>query len=349
MCDENELISNKVNETALFMKYKSTYTSAFLDLSKHALVMYCLFYLMWYFKNSVISLAFIPIVSMILNRTFIVFHDCCHNSYTQNQTLNYIIAHITGMLVVTSPNWILDHHTHHLTNGNIENEQHYYFNETVIMTKQYYLKLSTIVKTIVYMYKQPYIFFTIVPLIYFGIFQRFIYIEKKLRNPLKYTQSLTTIVFNHVINNIGSFCFLYSMYHVGLAYHYAACFVLSSSMAFMMFHNQHTYNPAYIANNGNWTQRNSGLKGSSFVQIPYYMKYFYMGIEYHHIHHMNSKIPGYNLQKYHEEVSSMFENIHTIKKTEFYNNLWLVLYDIDKSKYITFDELESDKESSKCS
>jgi len=343
MSNENEIISNKVTETALFMKYKSTYTAAFLDLSTHAVFMSLAFYLMWYFKNSVISLAFIPILSMFLNRTFIVFHDCCHNSYTQNQTLNYIIAHITGMFVITSPNWILDHHTHHLTNGNIENEQHYYFNETVIMTKQQYLKLSKIKQAIVYIYKQPYIFFTIVPLIYFGIFQRFIYIEKKLNHPLKYTQSLTTIVFNHVVNNIGSFCFLLSMFHFGLAYHYIACFVLSSSMAFMMFHNQHTYNPAYIVNNESWTQRESGLRGSSFVQIPHYLKYFYMGIEYHHIHHMNSKIPGYNLQKYHEAAPTMFEKIHKINIREFYNNLWLVLYDTDTNKYIRFDELDKEK------
>ena len=37
-----------------------------------------------------------------------------------------------------------------------------------------------------------------------------------------------------------------------------------------------------------------------------------MGIEYHHIHHMNAKIPGYNLQNFHEEVvlkSNLFDNI----------------------------------------
>jgi hypothetical protein len=53
------------------------------------------------------------------------------------------------------------------------------------------------------------------------------------------------------------------------------------------------------------------LLGSSFIQIPYLLKYFTMGIEYHHIHHTNAKIPGYNLQQYHEEVvskSNKFDN-----------------------------------------
>jgi len=61
---------------------------------------------------------------------------------------------------------------------------------------------------------------------------------------------------------------------------------------------------------------------------------------------MNSKIPGYNLQKYHESVGGigLFENIHTIDVAEFYNNLWLTLYDTDTNKYVRFDELEQKQE-----
>ena len=69
-----------------------------------------------------------------------------------------------------------------------------------------------------------------------------------------------------------------------------------------------------------------------------------MGIEYHHIHHMNAKIPGYNLQKYHEEVvskSNMFDNVVKLSMTDCYNNLWLVLYDEEKKRYITYYSFES--------
>ena len=101
-----------------------------------------------------------------------------------------------------------------------------------------------------------------------------------------------------------------------------------------------------FVNSENWSQRNSGLVGSSFIQIPWYLKYFFSGIEYHHIHHMNSKIPGYNLQKYHEEVvskSNMFDNIVTLSMSDCYNNLWLFLYDEDTNRYITFHEYDSQK------
>ena len=63
----------------------------------------------------------------------------------------------------------------------------------------------------------------------------------------------------------------------------------------------------------------SALLGSSFIQIPFWLKYFTDGIEYHYIHHINSKIPNYNLHAYHEEVinkNDMYDNIK-----HYYNNI----------------------------
>jgi len=100
-----------------------------------------------------------------------------------------------------------------------------------------------------------------------------------------------------------------------------------------------------VVSNKEWSYKDSGLVGSSFIQIPYFLKYFTMGIEYHHIHHMNAKIPGYNLHKYHEEViskSNMFDNVVKLSMTDCYNNLWLVLYDEDKKRYITFAEADEE-------
>jgi omega-6 fatty acid desaturase (delta-12 desaturase) len=112
----------------------------------------------------------------------------------------------------------------------------------------------------------------------------------------------------------------------------------------MLFHNQHTFNPPYLVDNNNWTMKDSGLLGSSFIQIPKYLKYFSGGIEYHHIHHINAKIPGYNLQKYHEEViskSNIFENIVKLSMLDCYNNLKLRLYSEKRKKYIRLDEVEN--------
>jgi hypothetical protein len=58
---------------------------------------------------------------------------------------------------------------------------------------------------------------------------------------------------------------------------------------------------------------------------------------------MNSKIPGYNNRKYHEEVvstSKMFDNIVKLTMMDCFHNLWFMLYDNENKKYITIEEAE---------
>jgi len=187
-------------------------------------------------------------------------------------------------------------------------------------------------------------YFSVVPILYFGIIQRFIYFIKKLKHGNKIPKSLSYIIFNHTINNIAIFVLLYVLSKNNLLHYFIIYFYISSFIGVFLFHNQHTFNPSYVVNNESWNMKNSGLFGSSFIQIPYLLKYFTGGIEYHHIHHINAKIPGYNLQKYHEEViskSNIFDNVVKLYMIDCYNNLKLRLYSEKQNKYIRLDEVEN--------
>jgi omega-6 fatty acid desaturase (delta-12 desaturase) len=165
-----------INETELFMKYKSSYTSAFIDLSVHAFLTCSSFYSIWYFRNSWLSVFTIPILGTLLHRCFVMFHDCCHNSYTPNKTINYVLSSIYGITTFTSPNWILDHHTHHLTNGNIENVYNFKFNELLYWNKTQFTQFDLVSRIVFGVFHTPLIFFTVFPIMYFFIIQRFIYV-----------------------------------------------------------------------------------------------------------------------------------------------------------------------------
>ena len=333
-----------LDESKLFMKYKSSYTSSFVDIYSYMTCMYFSMYLLWYCKSEWLSAFTVSFAGLLLHRTFVMFHDCCHNSYTPNKNLNYILSIIFGILTFTSPNWILDHHTHHLTNGNIENSYNFKFNELLYWNKSQYLGFAHRSKIIFRFFHTPVVFFSVFPILYFFVIQRCIYIYKKIIYKNKINKSFITIVWNHTVNNIGSFLLLNFMHKNGILNHYIFASYIGFLINFMFFFNQHTYNPSYVVGNSEWTQRNSGLLGSSFIQIPHLLKYFTMGIEYHHIHHMNSKIPGYNLQAYHDEViskSDVLDNVVKLSMIDCYNNLWLVLYDDDNHTYITIAQANS--------
>jgi len=341
----NIIMSNdKINESDLFMKYKSSYKLAFIDMTTHIFLLSIGFYLLYIFKNSWVNILPIIFVGLLNVKTFIIFHDCCHNSYTPNKNLNYIISHITGIFIFVSPNWILDHHTHHLSNGNYENKYKYKFNELIEYTENQFLKLPKIKRNIFILLYNYKVYFTLFPFLYFFLVQRYVYIFKKIKYGNKIIYPLITIIFNHIINNIGIIIYIYtiSYYHnivQCLFSLYIACII-----GFILFHNQHTFNPSFVINNDEWTQKNSGLLGSSFLQIPKYLKYFTGGIEYHHIHHINAKIPGYNLKKYHDEVilkSHIFDDVVKLSWKDCLNNLKLRLYSESSCKYIRIDEIKN--------
>jgi omega-6 fatty acid desaturase (delta-12 desaturase) len=345
---QQEIVS--INENELFTKYKSSYKTAFLDFGIHTFYFSCSIYLLWLFKNSWLSIVTIPLLTSMLSRTVMVFHDCSHNSYTPSKILNYIILHISGTFIFLSPLWIIDHRSHHLTNGNIENNYNYKFNETVDYTVNKYNMMSSKMKKKFKLFYDYKIYFTLFPFLYVFVVQRFLYIIKKIKYPSKISQSFAYICFNQSVNNVLIIGLCYYLYNSDILFHYIMSLYITSILSFIFFHNQHTFNPPYAVNNENWNVRNSGLLGSSFMQIPHLLKYFTSGIEYHHIHHVNSKIPGYNLQKYHEEViskSNLFDNVVKLSLSDCYNNLKLRLYDEKNNKYIRIDEVENYEYSSR--
>ena len=332
-----------INETELFMKYKSSYTSAFIDFLFHIFLLTCSFYSLWYFRNSWMSLFTVPLLGLLNIKTFMIFHDCGHNSYTPSKTLNYIIGLLLSGFVSHPFFWNYNHNTHHNVSGNIENKYNYVFNETTFHTLKNYKSWSNISRYLYKLLRTPLLFFTI--LIYlkilithqFRIIPFILYKTYDCKTPRIYL-FIEQFVSTCVLLLIFYICNLYDI----LVVYIMSCFI-GLSITVMIVHNEHTYNPSYVVGNNDWTYVDSGLRGSSFIIIPRAFKYFFHGIEYHHIHHMNSKIPGYNLQSFHEEIDSkseMFDNIVKLSMIDCYNNLWLALYDEDKKRYITFAEAD---------
>ena len=84
----------------LFNVNKPSYLEAIIDIVKHTCILLPSFYLMHYFRNSCLNIVTIPLMSCMLIRTFIIYHDCVHNSYTPNKYINYLLATITGILTI---------------------------------------------------------------------------------------------------------------------------------------------------------------------------------------------------------------------------------------------------------
>jgi omega-6 fatty acid desaturase (delta-12 desaturase) len=93
----------------------------------------------------------------------------------------------------------------------------------------------------------------------------------------------------------------------GFSMLWVAALCVSSSIGFALFHLQHVFNPGYVKSGVDWKFHDAALLGSSWITcVPWWASWATFGIEYHHIHHLNSKIPTYRLRRCHQVRRSAF-------------------------------------------
>ena len=107
----------------------------------------------------------------------------------------------------------------------------------------------------------------------------------------------------------------------------------------MLFHLQHQVNAGFWEDydkNDRATYNLAQLHASSMIVVPSLLKWATFGIEYHHIHHLNTRVPSYNLQKCHEENFHLFNKITVVGYKQAFLSLFHTLYDEENKKYISF-------------
>ena len=78
---------------------------------------------------------------------------------------------------------------------------------------------------------------------------------------------------------------------------YAPVVFLSSALSVWLFYVQHQYEDTYWRYREAWNYYAAGLEGSSYFELPRILQWFTGNIGFHHIHHVCSRIPNYNLQR----------------------------------------------------
>ena len=69
------------------------------------------------------------------------------------------------------------------------------------------------------------------------------------------------------------------------------------------------------------------------------LQFFSGNIGLHHVHHLNARIPNYNLQRAHDEVA-IFRDVPTLTLMDGLRAVKLKLYDADRRCMVTFTQAE---------
>lgn len=260
----------------------------------------------------------ISLLSLFMIRMFTIFHDLNHNSYfpKNNYNINSIVSHFIDIFAIYSTKkWKNVHNIHHIRHGNLNVIDD---TRTVLISSEYE-KLSSIQKKLYTTFRNPIIFFSVMPLYIFWINK---FIEMEIVYLTKY---------------ISFFYFLYRVANPQVAISFFISQYLGTIIGTMLFHLQHQVNIGYwkhIETNDSISKMNAELIGSSVIKIPLCLKYFTYGIEYHNIHHFDSKIPSYNLKKCYDEVRQLgYIKTKEIGYVQMVKSLFHVIYNEKTERY----------------
>ena len=109
-------------------------------------------------------------------------------------------------------------------------------------------------------------------------------------------------------------------------------------VAFWFFYVQHQHEFSYKQWKYNWDFLLSAIRGSTYYKLPRVFHWLTGNIGYHHIHHLSSLIPNYNLPKCFREQPLLNEYV---TKINFWQSLKMMnykLWDEEQEKMISFSE-----------
>ena len=259
------------------------------------------------------ALPVIVLASGFMIRTFIIFHDCGHRTFFRSRKANDFWGAVTGVLTFTPFYfWSKQHARHHATSGNLDKRG---FGDIWMMTVDEYLKSSRKNRLQYRLYRNPAVMFLVGPLYLTLISHRFVLRATNRRERLSvYGTNLGILV---VATSISLM--------IGLKAYLIIQFLtvfLSHAAGMWLFYVQHQFEGVYWEREREWDFVEASLMGGSFYKLPAILRWFTGSIGYHHVHHLNPRIPNYRLTKCHKQIPAL----QITKPTKLFSSLKALTY-----------------------
>jgi len=267
---------------------------------------------------------------LLLVRMFGLYHDFLHHAILFQSTPAKIIMKIYGIYILApSSIWKRSHDFHHKHNSKL--------NVTDIgafptATKKDFLAFSKKEKTIYLAIRHPLN-------ILFGYLTIFMYsfcINSIINSTKKHLDCGLALIVHFALAGL-------LFYFGGFQAFFLTLFIphlIACGLGSYLFYVQHNFIGAEFNPDDNWDYTEAAIRSTSFFKMNFIMNYFTCDIGYHHIHHLNSRIPFYRLK----EALESFPELKATKTTDFYPStvykcLQLKIWDEEKGKMIGLEKL----------
>ena len=261
-----------------------------------------------------------------LVRVFVVFHDCAHGSMFPSKRTNTYVGTALGLLVL-SPfrRWRHDHAVHHATSGDLDRRG---VGDILTLTVDEYRARTPAGRLAYRVVRHPLVMFGLGPLFAMIVGPRLVArgARPRMRNSVLGTDVALAVL-------VGGLCYLIGWKDFLIVW--APVALLAGSVGIWLFYVQHQFEEAYWQSAPDWSYADAALRGSSYLKLPKLLQFFTGNIGLHHVHHLNARIPNYNLQRAHDD-NPIFAAVPTLSLLDGLRAVRLKLWDEEAGRLVTF-------------
>ncbi|AOY90318.1 hypothetical protein BKP64_15635 [Marinobacter salinus] len=276
-----------------------------------------------------LRLVFSVLGALLMVRAFITFHDYLHGAILKDSRMAYWLFHAYGAVALTpTRSWLASHNYHHGHTGQITAASVGAF---PLITARMWQSSTRWQRFAYRAQRHPLVVLLSYPIV-FGIN---ITLIPLLKDPGKHIDSLIAL-----LSHFGLIALLWAAGGFSLVFFVILLpMTLASAMGCYLFFAQHSFRRMQIASPEAWTYYRAAMESSSFMRMNPVMQWFTGNIGYHHIHHLNVRIPFYRLPEVMAAVPELQAPLTTtLAPRDIMDCFRCALWDEKKQRMVSYRE-----------
>jgi acyl-lipid omega-6 desaturase (Delta-12 desaturase) len=285
---------------------------------------------------AIVSLWIVMPLSLIaagfLVRIFIIQHDCGHGSFFRSRRANDLIGLLCSLMTLTPyAFWRRQHARHHGSWNNLDRRAasglDIYSSCTTVAE---YRALGPGRRALVRVLHHPIVANLLLPPLVFILLYRTPFDAAKGWRRERLAVYLTNIGLAALFGGMGFILGYERVLAVQLP-----IMILASIMGVWLFSVQHRFEHALWVANAGWSFTAASLHSSSYLHLPRILQWFTGNIGFHHVHHVNPRIPNYRLEECHNS-SAVLKTVPKLTMRNALKALRYPLWDDDLARLVSY-------------
>ena len=270
------------------------------------------------------------LAGLMILRCFVIYHDQQHHAILSKSRAAEWLMRAFGLYSLSASSiWRSSHNYHHHHNSKLRGS---HIGSFPIMTKAQFLRSSR-AKRFEYLFvRHP---LTMV----FGYVFMFIYgmcIHPVINHPKQHLDCLVALVI-HIAIGVG---LTYFGGWQALIFAQTIPHLLAHSIGTYLFYAQHNFPGVSFSDKAGWTYEKAALESSSYMKTNRVMAWFTANIGYHHVHHLNARIPFYRLPEVVKAVPELqTPKVTSLKPADILSCLRLKVWDVQTQRMVGLREI----------